>query len=190
MNPQKQMLPSRDAVTGFQVNTVLSIVQTMGQFLSSPDIDPANPHKPGGSMDGGPRASAEVTFTKACEKLDSILEDKSRWDLEIQRLLELQLAKLMQEQRVFLAAQTAASLALNTPTYLHEPTIINAGDGSFVALLGDPDAPACLGIGDSPEAACQDFDKSFKGEVTESQLKWLSEHPDETPKKPAKKKKI
>lgn len=90
----------------------------------------------------------------------------------------------------FLAAQTAASLAINTPTYLHEPTIINAGDGNFVALLGDPDNPACLGIGNSPEAACQDFNKSFNGETTENQLKWLAEHPDNTPtpKKQRKKK--
>lgn len=183
-------MPSRDAVTGFQVNTVLQIVQTMGQFLTQPDIDAANPHKPGGSMDGGARSSAEVTFVKACEKLDSILEEKSRWDLEIQRLLELHLAKLMRDQMIFLQAQTAASLAINTPTYLHEPTIINAGDGNFIALLGDPTHPACIGIGNSPEAACLDFDKSFRGEVTENQLKWLAEHPDTipAPKKPRKKK--
>lgn len=185
------MLPSRDAVTAHQVNTVLGIVQTVGQFLAQPDIDAANPHKPGGSMDGGPRDSATVTFIKACERLDAILEEKPRWDMEIQRLLELQLAKLMQEQRIFLQAQIAASLALNTPSYLHQPTIINAGDGNFVALLGDPDAPACLGIGNSPEAACQDFDRSFKGEITESQLKWLAEHADDkqtTPKQTRKKK--
>lgn len=175
-------MPSRDAVTNFQVATILGIVQTMGSFLAQPDIDPNHPHKPGGSMDGGARSSAEVTFIKACERLDSILEEKSRWDLEIQRLLELQLAKLMRDQMVFLAAQTAASLAINTPTYLHEPTIVNAGDGNFIALLGDPDKPACVGIGRSPEEACRDFDKSFSGQTTENQIRWLQEHPD-TPAK-------
>lgn len=183
------MLPSRDAVTGFQVNTILQIVQATGAFLVHPDVDPANPHRPGGSMDGGARASAEVTFIKACERLDAILEDKSRWDLELQRLLELQLAKLMQEQRIFLVAQTAASLALNTPTYLHQPTIINTGDGTFVALLGNPESPSCVGIGKSPEEACADFDRSFKGELTQNQLDWLAAHPDTPlPKKPRKKK--
>lgn len=187
-----QLMPSRDAVTAYQTATILSIVNTMGQFLAQPDIDPAHPHKAGGAMDGGPRDSATVTFIKACERLDAILEDKSRWDLEIQRLMELQLVKLMNEQRIFLAAQTAASLALNTPTYLHQPKIINAGDGTFVALLGDPEHPACLGIGDSPEAACRDFDASFRGELTENQLKYLQEHPDNkeqtAPKQPRKKK--
>lgn len=188
MNSKPQLMPSRDAVTAYQTATILSIVNTMGQFLSQPDVDAANPHRPGGALDGGPRDSATVTFIKACERLDAILEDKSRWDMEIQRLLELQLAKLMRDQMTFLAAQTAASLALNTPTYLHKPTIINAGDGNFVALLGDPDRPACLGIGDSPEAACRDFDASFRGELTENQLKYLQEHPDnkEHPDKPAK----
>lgn len=185
------LLPSRDAVTGFQVNTVLQIVQTVGQFLVQPDIDAANPHKPGGSMDGGARDSATVTFIKACEKLDLILEDKGRWDMEVQQLLELQLAKLMRDQMAFLAAQTAASLALNSPTYLHQPTIVNAGDGNFIALLGDPENPACIGIGGSPAEACADFDKSFTGQTTPNQIRWLKEHPDKpapTPKKPRKKK--
>lgn len=184
-----KLMPSRDAVTSFQTSTILAIVQTMGQFLAHPDVDPANPHKPGGAMDGGARASAEVTFIKACERLDSILDDKTRWDLEIQRLLELHLAKLMRDQMVFLQAQTAASLALNTPSYLHQPTIINAGNGDFVALLGDPDKPACIGLGKSPAEALADFDKSFVGQTTENQIRWLQEHPDVPAPKILRKKK-
>lgn len=188
-----QMMPSRDAVTAFQVNVCLGIANSLGAFLTHPDVDPVNPHKPGGSMDGGARASAEVTFTKACERLDAILEDKGRWGLEIQRLLELHMVKLANEQMLFLQAQTAVSLALNTPTNLHKPTIINAGGGYFVALLGDPEKPACLGVGKSPEEACRDFDQSFTGQVTENQLQWLREHPDmpvkpELTPKPRKKK--
>lgn len=190
MNAKPQLMPSRDAVTAFQINTCLSIVNSMGAFLAQPDIDAANPHKPGGSMDGGARSSAEVTFVKACERLDSILEDKSRFNMEIQRLLELQMVKLANEQMLFLAAQTAVSLALNTPTNLHRPEIINAGNGDFVAILGDPEHPACLGVGRSPAEACADFDKSFTGQTTENQIRWLQEHPDKpaAPKKSRKKK--
>lgn len=172
------LVPSRDAVTNFQVATILGIINTTGQFLVQPDIDAANPHKPGGSMDGGARTSAELTFCKACERLDTILADTARWDLELQRLLELHTVKLMNEQMLFLRAQTKASEALATPAYMHQPTIINAGDGNFVALLGDPEAPACLGVGRSPEEACRDFDKSFTGGVTASQLQWLKEYLD------------
>jgi hypothetical protein len=182
MKPQ-QGLPSRDAVTAFQINSCLSIAQSMGQFLAQPDIDPANPHKPGGAMDGGARASAEVTFVKACARLDSILEDQSRWNLEVQRLLELQMVKLMNDQMLFVRAQTAASLALNTPTYLHEPVIVNLGDGSYAAILGDFENPACIGIGPTPAEACADFDKAFRGESSENRRAWLAANP-EQPEKP------
>lgn len=184
-----QVIPSRDAVTALQVSTVLNIIQVIGPFLERAVVDPANPHVPGGAIDGGARMAAEATLIKACSRLDAVLEDKERWSMQIQNVMELQIVKMLSEQISFYQAQTLASRTLVLPHIQHHPSLARSEGGTWVAFIGPINKPTVFGIGATPELAMIDFDASFRGEVTESQLKYLAENPDTNMGPKTKKKK-
>lgn len=164
--------PQRDSVTSIQVGVLLNIQSVMLTALLNAHQD-QSPDDP--KLDGGAQSSACVTFMKACDCLDSIIEDKSRWTLEAQDLLETKLAEVYDGQVHLLKRQSEAAKEVVTPHFRYNPRILKLLDGSYAAVLGDlADIDnAIVGVGVTPKQALEAFDGMFDGNLPDHLLQWL-----------------
>jgi hypothetical protein len=157
-------LPSREAVTSMQVNTLLTIVGT----LTSAILHAETSAQEGGSRDGGTKAAAEGTLIEVYNRLDSILAEKNRWSLSSQEHLEKRCEEVYTAHLSLIKAQKAAVEAMTAPHKKVIPALVHLNDGRWAAVVGDltkPDA-SIIGVGNCPEAALEDFDSVFKGKQT------------------------
>lgn len=99
--------PHRDVSTNNQITNVITILHAMYPMLLG---RPASFFEPDGvkppELDGGVKCAAEATFIKACDTLDSILADASRWDQAYQISLENRINEMADVQMRYLRAQT------------------------------------------------------------------------------------
>lgn len=172
-------LPHPDVVTGNQIDNLLRIIGTLSMFLSNPMHDREN--IPGQNSPAGEvQDSAEATFMVVCSRLDDIVNDASRWNMDFQKKLEGQAAALQQHNADFLRAQTAASRELTTPHFRYRPNIKKLPNGmGWVVFLGDVDNEpenSIAGVGKSPAAAVAAFDDIFQGNLPLEMLQWLAQH--------------
>jgi hypothetical protein len=147
-----------------QVDTVLGVMNVLNPYL----IDVEYRSTPsGGRADGGYLAAAEVTFANACDRLDQILTDSARWEVDTQTSSEAiaRVAKEAQEKHnKLLEAQAEQVRNQNRPCYMLRPSIYRRVDGKFAAVYGDIKNPSgCLyGIGDTPLKAMENFDRAYE----------------------------
>lgn len=156
------LVPTRENVNSEQITTLLHVTNALQAYLLSPhrEFDPANSHP---ELDGGALAAATETFCKACEQLNGILADKSRWGMERSNDLYGSLVKTQEAQQGLLNAQRKVAEAALLPHNQLKPTIFQH-NGLFLAIYGDPAIAAghIMGRGYTPEAALNDFDLAFK----------------------------
>jgi hypothetical protein len=192
----KTPLPSRDAVTGAQVYTLLNVLGTAVNVWTSVtrkgDDEGGVPQSR--ANDGGIACAAEATAINALAKLDDIVNDKSRWELVTQTLLEVALRR-MYDLNAEVLRQTAYATALAAaPHSRYNPTLA-LHEGTWYAVLGDLSKPENLivGRGPTPHLAMLSFDDAFvngtkKIVVTEAEV--VPPTPEsEKPTKPRKKSK-
>lgn len=167
---------SREDVTHQQVHTVLSIIQTMAGVLSrapSLDDDEKNP-----GLDGGTSSAAQSTLIRACDRLDSILDDKSRWELGKENELHEAMVRLHDAQANLVRGQKEIAENYRRPSVMFRPSIAMVeGTGTvphFIVYYGDIDRAGCsiIGRGPTPEAALLDFDEAFR-RTPEQQLQMI-----------------
>jgi hypothetical protein len=163
MNDSAPMLvPNRETVATAQVHTLLHITNALQGYLLGPhrEFDPSNPHP---ELDGGALAAATVTFCNVCKRLDEILADPSRWNLDKTNELYSALTKTQAEQQRLLAAQTKVAENALLPSTQLRPSLFQHG-GIFLAIYGDPAIASghIVGRGHTPEAALHDFNLAFK----------------------------
>lgn len=163
-------IPSRDQVTQIQVGTVLSAIATMIPLIHIrlDDVD-------GGAMDGGTKAAVSASLITACRRLDTLMEDNSRWDLKEHTNLEKQLANLYHEHARVLKMQQQQIEYLARPHARHNPQLGRLPNGSWIAILGDVNDidNSIVGIGDSPAQALDAFDIMFNSGVPAHLLDWI-----------------
>lgn len=167
-------LPQRDTVTHLQVQTLLGALNNVMHALHHApvrrDDDESKPLYSEASI------AAQTTFIKICARLDSIVDDSSRWNFETQETLEANLDALYKQNIAYLKEKTEHIKNLNLP---HRRTGAKMGrldDGSFVCFLGDsPDEAPLVGVGNTPAEAQRCFDMLFNGEVPTSLTDWLSQ---------------
>jgi hypothetical protein len=161
-NDYQLLVPGRERVNAEQITTLLHITNALQVYLLAPHraFDSENPHP---ELDGGALAAATVTFGKACEQLNNILSDASRWSLDKVTDLNKEIVKTQQAQQGLLAAQTKLAENALLPHSQLKPLVVHHG-GMFLAIHGDPATPAAhiVGRGFTPEAALYDFDLAFK----------------------------
>lgn len=171
-NQNIRSVPEREATTAIQVNNLLSIAQTMMAALLVPHHG-FEPHQEKPELDGGCKSAAEMTFIECCNTLTDIIRDKTRWNLTLQRALEVQALKINQSHIEVLEMQKKAVAGLATPSYKHKPSLVRLNDGYYCAYLGDTPEDALCGIGRTAEEAFAAFDEVFSGRVPESMISYL-----------------
>lgn len=164
----------RDLSTQNQLGMLLAVTQTMMGYLLAPDRETEN--VPGKNLPSGEaRVAAENTFIKSCERIDSILEDMTRWTPEYQKRVE----KILEEQHAksldLMATQQNAAAEAASPHFQYRPNVLHLEEGPWIAFLGDPndEHQRILGIGDNPAEALKDFDYQFSGGVPDKLKAWL-----------------
>jgi len=159
--PQIQ-IPPRELATHNQVATLLGIVGSLYPVLveSVRELGTTPP-----AVDGGVVMAASQTFARACDRLDRIIGDESRWQMGGQDTLEKEMRALVQKNIDFLEMQTEASRSVTRPSFKYRPGMLRVAEG-WVAILGDiHNLDQCIvGVGASPEAALENFDKVFTGQ--------------------------
>lgn len=183
MNPKdmKVPLPQRDEVTARQLGCLLQAAATLYPILLNHDPDKE-------SNNGGPLEAAEATFTKICDRIDSIIDDPKRWNLDLQNTLEMQLSELYQSHINLLRTQQAATSLLASPHTIHKPSLLKLEDGSWLAVLGDLNNPekCIIASGRNPAEAMMAWDMVFTGQM-QPQTVELKEEPKQPARQPRKK---
>lgn len=155
----------REATTAQQTQTLLQVVNTMlmslGHFIHAPGEEPSEANR----LAGEPRVAAETTFILACEALDNIIKDQSRWSTEFQTKVEKSYLEAHEKNLAFIEAQRRAAEEVASPHFRYRPGLHRLLGGKWCALLGDINNQdhAIMGIGDSPDAAMKNFDEVFCG---------------------------
>jgi hypothetical protein len=166
-------LPHPDSVTGNQIDNLLRIAGTLMGIL----IHGRDENIPGASEpDGNVRTSAEATFINVCNRLDDIVKDPKRFNLEFQTAVDQRAQKIHEFNVGLIKAQNAAAEELQTPHFRFRPTFKRTANGiGWIALLGHDADNVIAGIGASPEAALKAFDEVFKGDMPVEMLQFLAE---------------
>ena len=178
-----EVILHRDLSTNQQIGMLLGVCANMSTVLLNPER--AHENIPGAqSMDGEAHQAAAVTFMKACDRLDKILDDPARWGIDYQHRLEQQYEERHEAQLKMMAAQQSESLSrklsadhIRAPSFRYRPMLINE-DGTWVAFLGNPEdiENGISGVGPNPEAALRSFDASFDGKISPAVALWLKQH--------------
>lgn len=154
-------LPCRDSITASQISTLLSVAGCLGAFVANVRVDDSTP---GGPNDGGARMAAENTFAKVCARLDTIVDDPTRWDMSHQDTLEKVLLQMYQENIECLKLAERASKQALAPSTRFKPGLIFLPKLGWVAVLGDMNHldHCVIGYGATPEQAMLSFDVNFE----------------------------
>ena len=184
--PTPVTLPLREQTTANQVGTILGIVgmsiTAMGFAMRDrEELESAIPTE-GKRLPGEALIAAENTFIKAFARLDTILEDGSRWGSNFQDKLEADYHKAYAENIAFLTAQRKSAEEISSPHARLNPQLAKLKSGDWVVMTGnDPGAAdAIIGIGPTPDAAIQAFDDAFHGILSPYTEEWMKKHGIET----------
>ncbi len=159
----QMFLPTKELLTQQHVDCLLGISGHLRFFIN---VDPETTEN---EVDGGVHCAAVATLVKVFDRLDSILDDRSRWDMTGQsKLMEsitelyAQQIDLYKKQVLFTEAQTKSSEQIQRPSFKLSPTLAEMGD-QYVAYWGDINTRgrAIIGMGKTPNEALADFDAAF-----------------------------
>ncbi len=160
MKPQSMVLPTREAITDQQIDSVLSIMTRLENYLieGTREIGAESPE-----LDGGVKSSAVSTFIRACNRLDVLLEDTTRWELSSVDELFKTLTETHRLQQTLFSEQVKSVKELRRPSYQLRPTLAII-EGGYMAFFGDITQPgkALIGRGKTPKEALEDFDSAFE----------------------------
>lgn len=189
-NPTGQIVkvPTRDRSNQNQVGTVLAIIQTLNPYLFKGGPENMDVEKESG-------LAASVTFMKACDRLDTILGDNTRWSADDGPNVVDEIRATQQSIQQYYITQKNVLEKMARPSRLFTPKIAKAGE-EFVAFFVASEFPGgvLVGRGATPEKAMADFDAAFD-RIPADQFKLTPEADSkvrgvEAAKKPTKKKSV
>lgn len=165
-------IPSRESTAEQQVHTALSVLHALLPYVLEPQREPGKEVK---EMDGGVECAVVATFVKACNRLDAMLDDPSRWRLEDHDRLYDSMVKSHEAQQGFLKAQTDAANIVQRPSYQLRPVLAQTLDNLYIAYYGNPqvDGGCLIGRGKTPKEALEDFDRAFE-RTTDEQFRIIA----------------
>ena len=181
----------RDLSTANQIGMLITVLGTTMEYLGTSVRDTEN--IPGSRpTPGESRLAAETTLIKACSRIDSILDDPSRWGTDYQTALEAMFVenskatrevaeahkKALQSDVEKSEAQKRAALEVQSPHFIYRPSLVRDNDGQWIAFLGDLENldDGVVGLGKDPAAASRAFDLAFTGLLTEEQQATVKLH--------------
>lgn len=154
MGKQNRTIITNAALVSGRINNVLSITGALEPYLLDPDASFGDGgFKKSNPLDGGAKMAVEQTLIRACNRLDTIIQDDKNWiDDEMDDAMKFA-RELRDHQRKDFKAKLGHAARLS-------PSIMRIDD-LFVVFIGDPNVPATLlcGVGVTPVAAIEDFDR-------------------------------
>lgn len=168
-NAAPRLLP--DSVTSLQVDTLLRVT---AQYSALVFFGGERTEEPNGNC----LTSAQATFINACNALDNLLTDPSRWSLGHMNRADERLEQAHALNMQFLRNQAEASKEIGTPHFRYRPALMKMESGKWMAFLGDleRDPGSCIiGIGAFPEQAVSAFDEMFSGKIPDHMVEWLNQ---------------
>jgi hypothetical protein len=165
------IFPNRENVVTQQLQNALSVMATSGSILANASRGAGGGATPSEEFPAEGKIALENTLVAACDRLDKILSDDSRWDLAIQVKLEKDFQEMRTQNLNALRMAEWADLArkrvadeMLTPHAKYRPSITRLQGGGFVAFVGNLNEPDSLiaGLGASPQEAVEAFDMVFK----------------------------
>lgn len=166
-------LPSRDAICTQQISTVLMIMRELQPYLlagETRDIDTGQHLE----LDGGAACAALTTFVKACDRLDHMLNDMSRWNLKEHDGLYSAMTDHFNTASEVNRNQIEAVKRIQSPAVRLKPQLTTIGN-EFIAFLVTSDLPGgtIIGKGRTPQLALDDFNAAFT-RLVEDQLRFAA----------------
>lgn len=156
-------LPSREYVTATQIGTLLSALTVSGNLWIAATRTEDDDGVPKASQaDGGVAMAAEMSVVALLNRIDKVVNDDSRWNMETQNMLEGLLARMYQENTEVLRQTSYATALASAPHTRMNPTLLKHGD-LWVAAYGNPKNPESFicGTGPTPHLAMLSFDEVY-----------------------------
>lgn len=147
-----------------QLGNVLEIMGRLENVVLPPTEDWDH-----GDVDEEVATSAQATYIRCCNVLDTILDDPERWSLKRRNQLEKRTDKVLKAQgQMYKAAAEATNeqkqtfIHLRRPSNIFRPTIFQH-NGRWLAVYGDlMDLENCIqGDGATADEALKNFDINF-----------------------------
>lgn len=156
--PAPNQLPSNLGVTNAQLMNVIYVISNLAPFLLRPtrEITETQP-----DMDTAVVDSAATTFVKACAVLDTILDDKKRWDTLTTDSLEAALTKVYDEEAKRIAEHRTALQNLRRPSMILKPSLTFDQIGRMWVARHGEGVNALHATGRTPREAMFNFDLRF-----------------------------
>lgn len=174
-SPQLSMA-SREIVTRYQLDSLMQVLgmssSVLAHFLRmDPSTDKLTP------CETEARISIENTVRSACERLDSIMKEDSRWSMDFQLEAEKKFSEAQVLNNQLLEKQRDAAAEISSPHFRYRPTMLRLVDGSWCAFLGNIDfmEQGVVGVGSSPAEAIEAFDDAWHGVANEKVLAWAKQ---------------
>lgn len=163
-SPQIPMLPRREHLTAVQIGSILSVLNVLGAFLRQSDEE--NYGKP--EQDGGVKSAVAASVYHTLNRLDTIINDGSRWGLESHVAMERLIAANLKANISVAEEHALTQNYLRLPHVAMRPTISRLDDGSFIAYVGGI-KDELIGFGDTPIEALAAFDAVILGDIDHKQ---------------------
>lgn len=167
------MIPQREVLNQMQMDTLLRAAQTLMSALSHFPDDSDSPHKP--SADGGSRMAMDASLCRILDRIDRVVLDNSRWEVDSLKSVEEKLGAMYESQRELLEVRKIVESQALAPHMKYKPVLMRVPDG-WVAVYGDPNFldKAVVGYGETPALALKCFDLLFDGEVPQGLTDWIT----------------
>jgi hypothetical protein len=176
-------LSNRTVETAAQVTHVLHVIGNLAGALSQYQFRPMNLFDVdnGGTPKDPPpfkmtegQIALEKTLWAACDRMEKILGDDTRWDSSFQTKVEKDYDELHKLQMDAIEKQRAAAEEVTSPHFRYHPALHRLQDGNGMAVLGDVKRLefAVYGIGDSAQRALEEFDCVFRQGIPKNVAEW------------------
>src|SRR5262245_27242895 len=157
--PRPPIVINRYLATHNQVMTLLAIITTLNQSLER--VDGEEPQ--GGAKCGGTRVGVEASLLAATNRLDEILADQTRWNLDKIDSVDDTVRRVHQQQIKTLVAQQRSCEEEIRPALILRPRVFSQ-NGTWFAVYGEEIEGRLVGTGATPEAALLDFEQRYRTE--------------------------
>lgn len=172
-NSIQAMIPQREVLNQMQMDTLLRAAQTLMSALSHFPDDSDSPHKP--SADGGVRMAMDVSLCRILDRIDRVVLENSRWEVDSLKSVEEKLGALYESQRELLEIRKIVESQALAPHMKYKPVLMRVPDG-WIAVYGDANFldKSVVGYGETPALALKCFDLLFEGEVPQGLTDWIT----------------
>jgi hypothetical protein len=169
-------VPSREYTTQQQVDTLLRVCGMLAPIMYTPLIISETPRDPIPRNEAN--VAAENAVRAACEQLEAIVSDTTRWDNSFQKTVEDGYNRATEANRQLIEAETKVAMDKLKPHIKYGPKLMKLETGEWLAICGDPAymEHAVLGVGASPAEAFLSFDLAYYGTLTPSAMQFIEKY--------------